>query len=710
MKGQRGSALLLILLLLGVVGAFFAVRGLGGLQIERDRQTSDAMGRAKDALVGSAARYNPNVNEALLSGFLPCPDANNDGTAEPNCGANNVSVLGRLPWSTNSMSLPDLRDSAGECFWYAVSGSIKDNPNPANQPNPSQLFNWDTPGQFVVQDAAGAVLAGATPHDRPWAVILSAQAPLGGQNRAAAGASICGGNNAANAYLEGANVLPGANAISTLTLSTRASRDAGLNNDQGAWITSRDVFEAIKRRSDFPASVNGLLGSAAANLSGPAPAQPVTWDFTNPVNLTSTPSLLSAGSLTLGRVPLVALKTNDLLRWRDNLLYARCTSGAACITLQDTSVAPPTSKSCIGVVIFAGERTTAPLQTRATNADMNTWSNYLEGAVLAAFTAGATNFSGPSAYSPAAPSSTDLLSCVSSTSPTQVSFAADFGGFVTTGVGVTPNPATSSVTLANGGGAGGGCFWSPSAVPVAGKTVRAYYEFTFTDADTYALTGAGVDHGYGFTLSFVSGGVPAIPATVPPTYVPPNTCGTQSKMGALDATDAWGVNSFFVETDVYRTLAHNDPAENHTAIMLNGNIDHTGPGDTMSTACNGSAAGCQHAPANKFEEIPPLQHNQRVEIHTGCDATCGTCNPSAHAAPNTYARIATWSSCAACSDVTTNLNRVLQPPTAQRCVDLGTGMYPGGELDSVFFGFTGGFRSGASNQGVTLKNLFLRSE
>ena len=80
--------------------------------------------------------------------------------------------------------LPPLRDSSGECLWYAVSGRAKND-------NKADVYNWDTPGQFIVQTPSGQVLAGATPHARPLAVIFSAGRPINGQNRNAGSRRLC---------------------------------------------------------------------------------------------------------------------------------------------------------------------------------------------------------------------------------------------------------------------------------------------------------------------------------------------------------------------------------------------------------------------------------------------------------------------------------------------------------------------------------------
>jgi hypothetical protein len=61
-------------------------------------------------------------------GYLPCPDLDDDGWAEPTCGSQNGESgqserLGRLPWKT--LGLADLRDGHGERLWYAVSSKYK---------------------------------------------------------------------------------------------------------------------------------------------------------------------------------------------------------------------------------------------------------------------------------------------------------------------------------------------------------------------------------------------------------------------------------------------------------------------------------------------------------------------------------------------------------------------------------------------------------
>ncbi len=680
MKRAAGSVLLLLLLVLGVVATWLALRSSAGMQIERDRITASALGQAREALIGFATAYRYLVNDEEVFGYLPCPDSNNDGVAHPPCGASQVSVLGRLPWKTRSMALAPLRDSAAECLWYAVSGALKDSPK-------ASPLNWDTLGQFTLQDAAGTALTGPTPHDRAWAVVLAPLAALPGQPRLGAGTNTeCGGNLVAANYLEGSTLLAGAGAVSTLVLGNADSRQGALNNDQGRWITAQDVFDRLKKRSDFKADIDQLLGDLQLCLNKLPPG-----------HLGLTPSVGNKGvdQVVAACAPAAPLKGNILKHWQNNLLYAR---PALAPTLNGLG-------GCSAVLFFAGERTqrsVAPLgaQLRDTPARIGSATQfgdpamYLEG-VNAIFPA-AGAYAGAGFFDPVQ-ASADLLRCVKGLAPGQVqqSFDKDLASFNPVGAGVTIDSSSGSVGLAAAAGSVGGCIWSPTAVPLAGKTLRAYDEFRFAFADAFALTGAGVDRGNGFTLQLVGADVGAAPGH----------CGSKAMMGALDAADPWGQHSIIIETDVHRDPAPSlDPVQNHSAILLHGHLDHAQAGDSMSLACDGRAVACRHGPANRFEESPPATHRQRVEIHSGCNADCGRCNPAAHAAPNDFLRVAVWVDCSDCSDVAVDLDRLVQTPSMQRCVA------PDAALASVYYGVTGGFLSGSRRQGVALSQFVLRAD
>jgi hypothetical protein len=697
---STGSALLLILLILGVAVAFLVTSLKSNPQIERDKITVDALAKAKDALIGYAATYRDNPSHAgEVFGYLPCPATDGNGVAAANCGTTDVTQIGLLPWKT--LGLPPLRDSAGECLWYAVSGRFKNSPK-------TSFLNWDTAGQLIIIESGGATMASGVA-----AAIFSPQNVIGSQSRTPSGTTECGGNTTVSAYLDGSDPIyvgttPVAGANTTLTVASIAGSS---NNDRGLWITTDEIFIRIKQRNDFklpslPASPNGdvnnLIASVAACLNAQTtlPA-PVTINFSTMAETGG----VTAGSIVSGRVPQNYVNTfcsnagtgipawstawniwwvsgitqtgknfND--NWQDNLLYAKCSSGQ-CLTINGSP--------CEAVLMFSGEKdaTTAPAQNRSTAASKNIGANYLEGNFLSLFNGGSpTSFtSAPTSFSIVnvnTAATADVAACinVSATPPssTQVTFASNLSSFVTAGSGVSASIPTQSVVVTTASGSSGGCLWYPTAIPLNGKTLRAYYTFTFTNADPIG----GVDLGNGFTLSFLRGDVGS-----------PTTCGTESAMGVLGVSDLWGSLSFSVETDIRETAADNDPAGNHTAIMANGNVN---------AVCNGTTQGCLYLPANTFEESPtPLNHNQRIEIHTGCNNTCTTCNSG-----GAYAQINAWTDCASCSDTATDF--VASTPKASRCTALDAA------LGSIYFGFTGGFSSGGGGQGVTLRNLDLRTQ
>ena len=123
-RRQRGVALMLVIGILMAGGVFLTVNALKAsvLRAERYRVTQEALIKAKEALIAYA------VSDDNRPGELPCPDVNDDGRlvlGEDFVGSNCVSLVGRLPWIT--LDLPDLRDSAGERLWYALSNDFHAN-------------------------------------------------------------------------------------------------------------------------------------------------------------------------------------------------------------------------------------------------------------------------------------------------------------------------------------------------------------------------------------------------------------------------------------------------------------------------------------------------------------------------------------------------------------------------------------------------------
>lgn len=204
---QQGQAILLAVVLLAMIGSIAMVSFIKPRNpaLDSNAQTAQALAQAKEALIAYAtARYNERPGE------LPCPDRDNNGTAQSSC--NTVTTqIGRLPWST--LGLSDLRDGAGERLWYAVSHNFKN--NTAVTP-----LNSNTPGQLSV--------TGIAPASNVIAIVFAAGAAVAGQTRSTANV-----NNVAH-YLEGEN----ANGDTTFTTAV----SSGTFNDRLLAITAAMFF------------------------------------------------------------------------------------------------------------------------------------------------------------------------------------------------------------------------------------------------------------------------------------------------------------------------------------------------------------------------------------------------------------------------------------------------------------------------------------
>lgn len=415
---QRGAILLVILVIIIVGAAAFLLHTLNSysLQTARNKDTADALAKAKDALIAYAVTYSDT--HPGLYGYLPCPDSdasNGEGSSKLiNCGSHDVSAIGRLPWRT--LDLPPLRDGNGECLWYAVSGNYKNNPYPTYT-----LMNWDNYGLFQIYAAPGVPLTGAQ-DTYAVAAVFSPGVALSGQNRTPDGsAPTCGGNYTAGNYLDHDtfsstfynNAAPSttANAISTFF---NAGASANFN-DQIIYITSSDIFNAVKKRNDFDNFVFSMLSDAQHNLqsAGSLP-RPVIMNFSNIAAVGQTNNPNDNGYMAIGKIPKAYLST-QYLNWQDNIQYGQCISitHPNCLSVNGTS--------CDGIIIFAGERVaTGPgTQTRTNipSSTRNTQSNYLEGNVLNKYSnlTSPYNFTGPgpASYSPSpASTSSDLLVCI----------------------------------------------------------------------------------------------------------------------------------------------------------------------------------------------------------------------------------------------------------------------------------------------------------
>lgn len=208
---QTGAALLVVALLfiLGISSLLLNRLADRQVRLRNEQQTHRALAEAKEALIGYAVTY-PDTYPQFGPGYLPCPDADNDGTPDPPCGPD---AQGRLPW--RSLGLQDLRDGDGERPWYALSDNFR------NNPKLSGPLNSETPGQLTV-NASGDVVA----------VLVAPGPPLEGQGGRP-------GNTIAD-YLEGENA-DGDGVFSTGAISNTF-------NDVVLPITRAELMAAVQKR------------------------------------------------------------------------------------------------------------------------------------------------------------------------------------------------------------------------------------------------------------------------------------------------------------------------------------------------------------------------------------------------------------------------------------------------------------------------------
>jgi len=266
-KSQHGSAILIILTLIGLGAAFLLVSALNkaNSQIGRDRITAAALAQAKQALIGWSAARGDSSSANARPGELPCPDTNNDGVQNYPCGA---GAIGRIPYITLGIDPP--RDASGEILWYAIDGNFRQrtvNNNPINSNTRAAMQVYASDGATLLTPVGSEAVA----------MIFSPGPPLTGQVRGAAQQNI-----AAN-YLDSVappNVTTARNNATVGGPFIQGSiKDASGNivmNDQLVFITANDLMSVVEK--GVANTVRSLLTSYyAANGSYPYPAL-----YTNP--------------------------------------------------------------------------------------------------------------------------------------------------------------------------------------------------------------------------------------------------------------------------------------------------------------------------------------------------------------------------------------------------------------------------------------------
>lgn len=153
-----------MMLVLAASSYYFSTISITTLKVDNIKHTKIVLEKAKQALIAHAINY-PEVNATNRGpGYFVCPDMDNDGRAELTC--NGPTTIGRFPWRT--LNVGDLRDSANERLWYAVSENFDYTSSPLDK-----KINTETIGNITVRDNSNNIIFNGAGIDGAVAVIIS---------------------------------------------------------------------------------------------------------------------------------------------------------------------------------------------------------------------------------------------------------------------------------------------------------------------------------------------------------------------------------------------------------------------------------------------------------------------------------------------------------------------------------------------------------
>ncbi|RTL54984.1 MAG: hypothetical protein EKK46_07050 [Rhodocyclaceae bacterium] len=504
---QNGYALIFLLALITMGVMYAVVTSLSQSQqiTSSVSTTGDLLKQAKEALLAYAVTYPENHTNQVF-GYLPCPDMDGDGSADASssdCGSNDgQAVIGLLPYK--ELGLMGNIDAEGNCLWYAVSGTFK-----ASTTKPTPM-NWDTLGQFDIRDASNTrqTFPGDT-YGGGAAVIFSVGPPLNYQSRASVSASApCGVSSTSKASSIYANYVdvdstksdpalsepfPGvANSTVRIVAGTIKTTDKTLkNNDQLTWITAKDIWDRVRKRTDIASSLDQNINSAIDYVQS---------QLTNHLSnyAEGTNYALPSISVTAG-----SAIANFYANFSDHFRFRKCAvANSYCFVVNGTS--------CDGILLFGGmadavnNDTTSPRPSTKRN---NT--NYFEssaGGGLPLLTVSNPTSSTPAYVTNAAQTyqstnpSTDIVQCLTPQPPIQITTAQMFSASNTAVVSAAPLVTTNGTTQLTLGTTNPpsnssllyGCFWYPTSIPF-GTGLRIYYQYVTNargDGYTFALADA----------------------------------------------------------------------------------------------------------------------------------------------------------------------------------------------------------------------------
>lgn len=264
----------MLVFVLGIAATAFVLGAFNSnaLKIERDNKTAAILVEAKTGLIGWS------LQQGTKPGALPCPDTNNDGSADTS-GSNACSAyIGRLPWKQLGISM--LKDADGECLWYALSPIWRNQMTTTTRSaNP---INSSKSGTISIVDNTGSALSANV--NPVIAVIIAPGSPVSGQSRSGTSTTYCAGDSNSNAssYLDSKNSINNAtgNVSGNNYTFILGNTDASFN-DRIIYITTKEFYSSIRKRmvAELLGNLDVHAGPAEyfdTNSSYPCPAPTIT--------------------------------------------------------------------------------------------------------------------------------------------------------------------------------------------------------------------------------------------------------------------------------------------------------------------------------------------------------------------------------------------------------------------------------------------------
>ncbi len=220
------------MMLVGVLGAgLVSVAWLESLARDRHVLRADeySLALAKDALIGYSVSYPEVRNMNRGPGFLPCPDTNASGSANPVPTDCQSDTTARLPWRQLGLMPPGgVNPNRLGHFWYAADEKFRAIASYSSAET-SKKVNSATRSDLKVDDL-----------DNVAAVIIAPGSPLDLQDPSR-------GLNAPEEYLEGDNATSGDNEF-----TFGGKEDPERFDDRVVALTGDELVDAVARRV-FPA-------------------------------------------------------------------------------------------------------------------------------------------------------------------------------------------------------------------------------------------------------------------------------------------------------------------------------------------------------------------------------------------------------------------------------------------------------------------------